>query len=407
MSLQKRWQDTLSFALNHRRALHQQPELSWQEESTAKMIRDSLTELGIPWQACARLGTLARFKSGVRFNTDEKGEHIALRADMDALPIDEQSGVGWCSHNSGVMHACGHDGHTAALLGTARWLKQHEDQLAQPVTLLFQPAEEGEHGAREMIADGALTGIDRIYGWHNWPGIPFGKLLCPEGTVMAGNGTFSIELTGQGGHASQPDQCRDPVLAAAAITMNLQQIIARRLPPQTSAVVSVTSIDAVSGLTVIPETARLAGSIRLSSMDDKKTIEDLIVQISQDTARSYGVACHVTLQPRYQPTVNHGEPAQMARETWAQLYGESSLDHTSAVPIMASEDFSYYLNEIPGAFALIGADDGPDHQYPCHSAYYDFNDRLLAKAMGWYCGLVGIPCPEQREPDKTNPENSL
>jgi hippurate hydrolase len=312
---------------------------------------------------------------------------------MDALPIAEQSGAPWCSKQSGIMHACGHDGHTAALLGTASWLKQHEAELTLPVTLLFQPAEEGGHGAREMIADGALNGIDEIYGWHNWPGIPFGELLCPSGTVMAGNGTFAVDIAGQGGHASQPERCKDPILAAAAITLNLQQIIARRVAPQSSAVVSVTSIEAPSGLTVIPETAMLAGSIRISDMNDKKNIEDLIVQICEDTARTYGVSCKVELHPRYQPTVNHGNQAEQVRQVWQQLYGQHALDNHSALPIMASEDFSYYLAEIPGAFALIGADDGPQNQHPCHSAYYDFNDRLLEKVIRWYCHLVGITTP--------------
>lgn len=388
MALHPQWQDTLSFAETLRRRLHAHPELTWQEENTAELVRQTLSDLGYEWRACARLGTLATL------NPNGQGKHIALRADMDALPIDEQSGAPWCSEHEGVMHACGHDGHTAALLGTARWLKAHEAELTQPVTLLFQPAEEGGHGAREMIADGALNGIDEIYGWHNWPAIPFGKLLCPAGTVMAGNGTFAITVTGKGGHASQPDQCRDPVLAAAAMTLNLQQIIARRLPPQSSAVVSVTSIEAPSGLTVIPETAKLAGSIRISDMADKEVIENLIVQICADTARSYGVECQVDLHPRYQPTVNHDQQAEQARTAWQELNGADALDKQSALPIMASEDFSYYLREVPGAFALIGADDGPDNQYPCHSSFYDFNDRLLEQVIRWYSQLVGITTPD-------------
>ena len=388
MALHQQWQDTLSFTETLRRQLHAHPELTWQEEQTAQRVRETLSELGFEWRPCARYGTL------VTLNKDASGKHIALRADMDALPIEEQSGASWTSENPGVMHACGHDGHTAALLGTARWLKLHEDQLSHPVTLLFQPAEEGGHGAREMIADGALKGIDEIYGWHNWPAIPFGKLLCPAGTVMAGNGTFAITLTGKGGHASQPDQCRDPVLAAAALTMNLQQVIARRLPPQSSAVLSVTSIEAPSGLTVIPEIAKLSGSIRISDMADKEVIESLIVQISEDTARTYGVESEVTLHPRYQPTVNHAAQAENARRCWQRVAGDDALDQDSALPIMASEDFSYYLREIPGAFALIGADDGPDNQHPCHSAFYDFNDRLLSQVIRWYSELVGSQVPD-------------
>ncbi|MGF1689299.1 N(2)-acetyl-L-2,4-diaminobutanoate deacetylase DoeB2 [Photobacterium japonica] len=385
------WQQCIDYATLLRRQLHQQPELSWQEKHTANTIRDALSAMSIEWRTCAELGTVATLAANL------SGKHILLRADMDALPIEERSGVSWCSQQQGVMHACGHDGHTAVLLGTAKWLKAHEHQLTHPVSLIFQPAEEGGHGAREMIKDGALTGIDAIYGWHNWPAIPLGQLFCPEGTVMAGNATFEIALTGVGGHASQPNLCRDPVLTAAAITVNLQQIVARRLAPQTAAVVSVTAIDAPSGATTIPTHATLSGSIRVSHMDDAVKVGEWITQISQDTAASYGVECHVTHFPRYQPTVNHTIEAAHSRATWQALFGDTALDTDSLQPIMASEDFSYYLNAIPGAFALIGAGaHGVDHSPPCHSAYYDFNDQLIEPVMRWFSLLCALPTPSSK-----------
>lgn len=383
------WQQAISHAQQLRRHLHSQPELGWQEVQTAQLIRKQLDLLGIPWQSCAELGTLARLNP----HGDAK-PHIALRADMDALPITEKTQHGWVSQNTGCMHACGHDGHTATLLATAAWLKSVEDKLPGPVTLLFQPAEEGGHGAKKMIDDGALQGIDEIYGWHNWPAMSFGKLICPDDIVMCGNGTFSITLTGKGGHASQPELCRDPVLAASAVTMALQQIISRHLSPQQAAVVNVSSIEAPSAATVIPDKAVLGGSIRVPDQKTRDLINRLITEISQQTAASYGVDCEVNIYPRYEATINHAHQASNLRAQWQAEHGLAGMDTDTLVPIMASEDFSYYLNEIPGAFALIGADDGPDHQSVCHSPLYDFNDQLIPLVTRLYARLVGAPLPE-------------
>lgn len=389
--MSEHWNDIIAQATSLRRELHRLPELSWEEAGTAESIRNQLTSLSIPWRECAKTGTVAQINPHLK---NAKAPHIALRADMDALPIQEASGVDWSSEKSGCMHACGHDGHTATLMATAHWLKRHEDQLPGPVTLLFQPAEEGGHGAREMINDGALEGIDQIFGWHNWPAIPFGKLLCPDGIVMCGNGTFTITVTGKGGHASQPELCRDPVLAASAITLDLQQIVSRRLPPQQTAVVSVTSIEAPSGPTIIPGKAVIGGSIRISNRETGNLINHLIREISEATAQSYGVECEVDIQPRYNATVNHPHQALMVREGWRKLFGEDAMDTRTSTPIMASEDFSYYLQEIPGAFALIGSDDAEyRHQVPCHSAYYDFNDNLIPRVVQLYAHLVGAQLP--------------
>lgn len=381
------WTQGIQDAIQLRRALHQAPELTWQEYATANTIRHELQTLGIPWRVCAQTGTVATLAPSA------PGRHIALRGDIDALPISEQTGAEWASQSPGVMHACGHDGHTATLMAVARWLKAHEAQLPGPVSLLFQPAEEGGHGAREMIREGALDGVDWIFGWHNWPAIPFGQAVCPDGPLMAANAIFEIEITGSGGHASQPELCRDPVLAAAAITLNLQQIVARRLPPQTAAVVSVTSIDAQSGITVIPDTARLAGSVRVGQTETRALIGHLIKEVSEGTADSYGVRAHVTFTPRYQATVNHPKPAMHYRSAISSTLGANWCKTELPVPIMASEDFSYYLEAIPGAFALIGADDGAGHHEPCHSPRYDFNDRLIDPVGRILASLIGVSPP--------------
>jgi len=374
-------------AIRFRRYLHRHPELSWQETETAATIRAGLDQLGIAWRPCAGTGTVATIAAG------KAGRHVALRGDIDALPILERSGRGWSSTREGVMHACGHDGHTATLMAAALWLKRNEDALPGPVSLLFQPAEEGGHGAREMIADGALDGVDIVFGWHNWPAIPFGKAVCPDGPVMAGNGTFKILVKGIGGHASQPEACRDPVLAAAAITLALQQVVSRRIRPQHPAVLSVTSIEAPSLNTVIPETAMIGGSIRIAVPEDRAVINGLIQEIAADTAKAYGVEAETTIEPRYEATVNDPAAAEAMRGALADELGPGWLDQDLPVPIMASEDFSYYLGEIPGAFALVGADDGEDHDSPCHSPLYDFNDRLIPIVARCFARLAGAPLP--------------
>lgn len=374
-------------AIRFRRHLHRHPELSWQETETAATIRAALDRLGIAWRACAGTGTVATIASG------KPGRHVALRGDIDALPIFEKSGKDWHSTREGVMHACGHDGHTATLMAAAIWLKRNEDVLPGPVSLLFQPAEEGGHGAREMIADGALEGVDIVFGWHNWPAIPFGKAVCPEGPVMAGNGTFQITVKGVGGHASQPEVCRDPVLAAAAITLALQQVVSRRIRPQHPAVLSVTSIEAPSLNTVIPDIAVVGGSIRIAQPEDRVVINGLIEEIAADTAKAYGVKAEVEIEPRYEATVNHETASAEMRGALADELGIDWHDSALPVPIMASEDFSYYLGQVPGAFALIGADDGDRHDAPCHSPLYDFNDRLIPIVARCFARLAGAPLP--------------
>lgn len=381
------WQALVNEAVALRRDLHRQPELTWAEQQTAATIRERLTQLGIEWRVCAGTGTVARLAS------QASGRHLALRADIDALPIVEASGVAWTSQAEGCMHACGHDGHTAALLAAAHWLKQHEADLPGPVSLLFQPAEEGGHGAKKMIEDGALDGVDAIFGWHNWPAIPYGQAVCPDGTVMAGNGTFRIDVIGRGGHASQPELCRDPVLAGSAVIVALQQLVARRLPPQQATVLSVTSFDARSGVTVIPDRAVLEGSFRLADPSTCNILSELIESVAKSTAEAYGVSCEVTVYPRYDATINHKQEAAQYRQALRDEFGDHALATQIAVPIMASEDFSYYLQQVPGAFALIGCDDGNGHDWPCHSPKYDFNDALIPHVARVYARLVGAPLP--------------
>jgi amidohydrolase len=389
------WSSLVDAAVVLRRELHRRPEIAWDETETARTVREQLDLAGVPWRACAGTGTVATLAP------EAPGRHVALRADIDAMPVTEATGAEWSSRHDGVMHACGHDGHMATLIATMWWLRQHERSLPGPVSLLFQPAEEGGHGAKHMIEEGALDGVpgsekpvEVIFGWHNWPAIPFGRAVCPDGAVMSANGTFAIEVIGEGGHASQPEETRDPVLGAAAITVALQQIVARRLPAQQAAVVAVTSIVAPSAPTVTPDRAEVSGSIRVADTVQRDVVFDLIARIAEETARAHGVTAVTTPTPRYGATVNHPAPAAEFRAGLQAQFGDGWSSDGTRVPVMASEDFSYYLEQIPGAFALVGADDGHGHHEPCHSARYDFNDALIANMAAVYARLAGAPVPE-------------
>jgi hippurate hydrolase len=381
----------LRYMTDSRRFLHQIPEPAWEEVETAAWIREQLTAMEIPWRAVAGTGTVATLTPMTL-----RGPHLAFRADMDALPIQEATGLPFASRHQGKMHACGHDGHMAALLGTAKWFKQQEAELSGPVSFVFQPAEEGGHGALRMLEEGALEGVDEIYGWHNWPALPLGKALCPDGTVMSGNGTFKITVIGQGGHASQPEAARDPVLAASALILNLQQIVSRRLPPQAKVVLSVTSVDGRSSPTVIPGQVVLEGSFRFSESRWQAALVKHLTEISISTAASYGVSAEVEVFPRYGATINHPASAAGYRGALETEFGADFDQSELLLPIMASEDFSYYLKQLPGAFALIGISEESEPRFsaPCHSPQYLFNDKVLPHVVSIFSRLAGITVPD-------------
>ncbi len=379
------WGELVQQAIRLRHHFHRHPELGWHEVMTAQTIRAQLEASDIAWQACAQTGTVATLAA------DAEGDTIALRADIDALPILESANHDYSSQHSGCMHACGHDGHAATLFATLWWLKAHEAHLPGPVRILFQPAEEGGHGARKMIEEGAIDGVSRIYGWHNWPAIPKGKAVCPDGPVMAANGTFNIRIVGRGGHASQPELCHDPVLAAAATVLALQQIFSRRWPPQKAGVLSITRLLADSNETVIPDEVELAGSFRITDDELRPVLHALINEIVENTAASFGTQAQVNIFPRYGVTSNHPGAAARMRTALTEELGTGWLSDATAVPVMASEDFSYYLQKIPGAYALAGAGDGSRHDISLHNADYDFNDQLIDSMGRVLARLAGAP----------------
>ena len=378
------WHELIQTAIAIRRELHKIPEPCWKEVATSAAIGKRLDQLDVSWRPCAKTGIVAHIGQG------QNGDHLALRTDIDGLVLEETASVPWKSTVQGCMHGCGHDGHMATMLATAEWLKKHEAALSGPVSFLFQPAEEGGYGAKAMIADGALEGVDRIFGWHNWPTIPFGRAVCPAGPVMAANAGFQIVIKGSGGHASQPELCRDPILAAAALTLGLQQIVSRRLPPQQAAVISVTSIDAKSTETVIPDQAILAGSVRVETTSHLQLIGELITSTSQSIAAGYNVAAEVKFAPRYPAVVNDPTEAGTVQKILSEVLGTDWLHEETPVPLMASEDFSYYLEKVPGSFAIAGAGDGGLFSIPCHNSRYVFNDQLIEPMTRVMVRLAGL-----------------
>lgn len=378
------WNELIQQAINIRRELHKIPEPCWQEVATSAEIAKILNHYSIYWRSCAKTGIVAQV------GKEQGGEHLALRADMDGLELDEQTDIPWKSGKEGCMHGCGHDGHMATLLAAAAWLKKNEAALPGPVSFLFQPAEEGGYGAKEMIADGALEGVDAIFGWHNWPTIPFGKAVCAAGPLMAANGSFKIVIKGSGGHASQPECCRDPILAAAAVTLGLQQIVSRRISPQQAGVVSVTSIAGRSGETSIPDQAVLAGSVRAENTSQLQLIGELIETASQSIAAGYNTVAEVEFTYRYPAVINTAGEARRMGDILVEVFGLGALQANTRLPLMASEDFSYYLEEVPGAFAIVGAGDGGIFSIPCHNSRYIFNDKLIEPMVRVMLRIAGL-----------------
>lgn len=367
-----------------RHDLHRHPERTWHEYETAQRVRSELSRLGLDPRPCAGTGTIADLGP-------TSGPRIALRADIDALPITEATGVAHASQAVGTMHACGHDGHTASLIATAAWLRAHEDALPKGVRLIFQPAEEGGHGAKKMIEDGCLQGVECIYGYHNLPTFPMGTFAAPPGAVMVSNGYFRARVVGQGGHASTPEACRDPVLAAAQFVTLAQQIISRNVPPQKAAVITVATFHAGSARNAIPDEAVLEGTIRAAETELRDALAKRLEAVLEGVCHAAGVKPDFLFQPAYQATVNHPEPAARLTQALGDVLGQDGK-RTEGVPFMGGEDFSYYLTEIPGAYALVGSGRTADDP-PLHSPRFDYNDDLIPTMVKVWSRITGAPLP--------------
>jgi hippurate hydrolase len=370
-----------------RRDLHAHPELAFDELRTASTVAEQLARIGLtPETGVARTGVVAALRKG------SSQKVIALRADMDALPLTELNRFDHASRHPGRMHACGHDGHTAMLLGAAEVLK-HDIDFDGTVLFIFQPAEEGEGGGRLMVEEGLFERYpaQMVFGLHNWPGLAAGKIAVTEGPVMAGTDRFEIVVTGRGGHAAMPHQAIDVIVAASALVQSLQSIVARVCDPLDPAVISVTRFHAGSADNVLPETAVLGGTVRALEPVVQTRLEAGIRRICAGIETSHGVQIEVRYTRGYPPTINASEPARIAREAAQGVVGSGNL-LTHLRPSMGAEDFAYMARVVPGCYVWLGNGDGVgEGQGPgcmLHSPHYDFNDNVIATGIRYWVSVV-------------------
>jgi amidohydrolase len=367
-----------------RRDIHKHPELGFEELRTQRLIKSWLTQLGYAPTECARTGIIADLRPDLL----GRARTIALRADIDCLPMDERTELDWRSIHDGRAHKCGHDGHTAILLGTAAVLARYREQLTGNVRLLFQPAEEGVEGggAKVMVAEGALTQVDEIYGLHNWPGYPHGQLRVMAGPIMAQVHTFEISVRGQGGHGSQPQDCRDPILAASALVVALQTVVSRGLSAAGGAVVSVCSFEAGTTNNVIPEFARMTGTIRSFSAAVTERVVARVREIAKGIGATYGVAVDLALETGYPVLVNNPDCVAAVERVAASL---GSLEVSDVgLPMAGGEDFAYFAADVPAAYFFLGAGREGEDTPGCHHPDFDFDDHLIPMGMQMFLGLV-------------------
>ena len=378
-----------------RRDLHAHPELCYEEQRTSDVVADKLTQWGIPViRGLGVTGVVGIIKHG----TSERS--IGLRADMDALPMQEINTFDHASRHPGKMHACGHDGHTAMLLGAAKHLAEHRN-FDGTVYLVFQPAEEGGAGAKRMIEDGLFEQcpMDAIYGMHNWPGIPAGHMSVVEGPMMASSNEFYLTIKGKGAHAAQPHKGIDPVMVAVQIAQSWQTIISRQKSPLDTAVLSITQIHAGSATNVIPDDAKMVGTVRTFTWPVLDLIEQRMEEIARHTAAAFGAEAEFRFRRNYPPLVNHPAETRFAVEVMKELLGAERVDD-QVEPTMGAEDFAYFLQAKPGCYMFIGNGEG-DHRDgghglgPCvlHNGSYDFNDNLLPIGSSFWVRMVEKSLP--------------
>ena len=366
-----------------RHDIHRHPEMAYEEHRTAEKVADLLRSFGLDEvvEGIGQTGVVGLLRCG-------DGPSIGLRADMDALPIEELSDHDHVSLHSGKMHACGHDGHTAMLLGAARYLAETRS-FRGTVTFIFQPAEEGMAGAKAMIDDGLFDRfpMEAIYGVHNIPGIPAGAIALSPGPIMAAADRFTVTLRGQGGHAAAPHQGRDPIVAGAALVQSLQHVVSRNCPPDETLVVSVTEFHGGDAFNVIPDSVRLNGTIRYFQPEIGDLAKARLPKIVDGIAAAHGVEADFTYREGYPPTVNWEEPSAFARTVAQDVFGTDNV--LVQAPMMFAEDFSFFLLGKPGCYGFIGnGDTGSLGCTGLHNPYYDFNDSILTAGASYFARLV-------------------
>ncbi|MFJ7568193.1 M20 aminoacylase family protein [Herminiimonas sp. NPDC097707] len=373
-----------------RREIHANPELCFEERETAEFVASKLTEWGIPvLRGMGVTGVVGIIRNG------SSDRAIGLRADMDALPIQEINTFPHTSKNAGKMHACGHDGHTAMLLGAAHYLSQHRN-FDGTVYLIFQPAEEGGGGAKRMMDDGLFTQcpMQAVFGMHNWPGIPVGEFGVTTGPMMASSNEFEVIVSGKGAHAAQPHKGIDPIMVAVQIAQSWQTIITRNKSPIDAAALSITQIHAGSTTNVIPDNASLIGTVRTFDLKVLDLIENRMRAIAEHTAQAFDATVEFHFKRNYPPLINHSEETAFAVDILQGIVGAEHVD-AQVEPTMGAEDFAFMLQDKPGCYVFIGNGEG-DHRVaghglgPCnlHNPSYDFNDDLLPIGATYWVRLA-------------------
>jgi hippurate hydrolase len=372
-----------------RRDIHAHPELCFQEQRTSDLIASCLSAWGIPVRrGLGKTGVVGVVKNG------SGGRAVGLRADIDALPVTEHNTFAHASVNPGKMHACGHDGHTAMLLSAAKYLASHRN-FDGTVYLVFQPAEEGGGGAREMIKDGLfdIFPMEAIFGVHNWPGLEVGQFALRPGPLFASTSEFKVTICGKGAHAAMPQNGIDPIPVACQMVQGFQTIISRNKRPIDTGLISVTMINAGEATNVVPDTCVLQGTVRTFTVEVLDLIEERMRRIAESTCHAFDATCEFIFNRNYPPTVNHPEATEFARQLLSGLVGAHNVKEFE--PAMVGEDFSYFLLEKPGCYFLIGNGAGSHRasghgEGPCmlHTSSYDFNDELIPLGGSMWVSLA-------------------
>ena len=370
-----------------RRDIHAHPELGFEEHRTSNLVAEKLAQFGYEvFRGVGRTGLVGRLRAGT------SSRSIGLRADMDALPIEERTNLAYSSRHEGRMHACGHDGHTTMLLGAARYLAETRN-FDGTVHLIFQPAEEGLGGGEAMVKDGLFERFpcDTIFGMHNRPGLAVGKFQIRTGPMMAGGAYFDIAITGKGAHGARPESGIDPVIIASHITTALQTVVSRNVRPLDTAVLSVTQIHAGDAYNVIPEQAFIRGTVRAFDANIMALIEQNMGRIASAVASGFGATAELDFRALFPPLVNDAAEAEFIADTAAGLVGAENVNRNGNL-VMASEDFSYMLNQRPGAYIQIGNGDAAGG-CEVHNPGYDFNDAALPFGASLFVRLVERKLP--------------
>ncbi len=358
--------------IDWRRDFHRHPEVAFQENRTSRIIKEFFQELELPVRPMAGTGLRADLSGG------GKGPTVALRSDIDALPIQEQGDKPYLSEAPGVAHSCAHDGHMAVVLGTAKVLSQVRERLNGDVVFLFQPAEElPPGGAIDLIKEGALKGVDVIFGLHFWQPLPTGKVGIVKGPMMAAADNFRITVQGRAGHGSMPHQTVDPILAAAHLVVNLQSIVSRNLDPLEPGVVSLGTIQGGTVYNIIPQEVNLTGTVRSFSSEVQELAQRRLHEITRSTCEAFGARGILQYEPGYPALVNPPETVDLVLEVVERLWGAERI--ASIAPVMGGEDFAYYLQHLPGAFLFFGMGDGMAH--PHHHPGFDMDEKALPEAV--------------------------